>query len=347
MTRGNADRNVKSATLGAYDGSMRFKRYLAVMGATSVTAAALVAGFNLLVDPLGISPIRIAIAGFNEWKPLRQDYDRIVKPYDVRRSHPRTIFIGTSRIKQTIDPKLLAGTRFAPAYNAGINGSADYEELNSYLQYYIRADKELRHVFIEAFASARVFSRTELAHGDTSEADDATWIEGIRCRLRIRFFSVNGLNSAMRSAWLNRRRARVRDHWVLPDDGSWEDGFAPVALQADHFSVRNVFNFVVHKAVFHSTGRLDPRVAVAAEAMIADCQRHGVECRFFLSPLHADVLYALYHLNLWPEVEKLKRTLAASCRLTISPVTITSSTSGRGPSSIGRRRFILRRRWEN
>ena len=130
---------------------MRFKRYLAVMGAASVTAAALVAGFNLLVDPLGISPIRIAIAGFNEWKPLRQDYDRIVKPYDgVRRSHPRTIFIGSSRIKQTIDPKLFAGTRFAPAYNAGINGSADYEELNSYLQYYIRADKELRHVFIEA-----------------------------------------------------------------------------------------------------------------------------------------------------------------------------------------------------
>ena len=45
--------------------------------------------------------------------------------------------------------------------------------------------------------------------------------------------------------------------------------------------------------------------------MIADCQRHGVECRFFLSPLHGDVLYALYHLNLWPEVEKLKRTLAS------------------------------------
>jgi hypothetical protein len=37
--------------LGANDGSMSFKRYLAVMGATSVTAAALVAGFNLLVDP--------------------------------------------------------------------------------------------------------------------------------------------------------------------------------------------------------------------------------------------------------------------------------------------------------
>jgi hypothetical protein len=288
---------------------MSFKRYLAVMGATSVTAAALVAGFNLLVDPLGISPIRIAIAGFNEWKPLRQDYDRIVKPYDVRRSHPRTIFIGSSRIKQTIDPKLFAGTRFAPAYNAGINGSADYEELNSYLQYYIRADKELRHVFIEAFASAMFSAEPSSRMGTPLKPMMRLGLKEYVADFGSVFFSVNGLNSAMRSAWLNRRRAR--DHWVLPDVGSWEDGFAPVALQTDHFSVRNVFNFVVHKAVFHSTGRLDPRVAVAAEAMIADCQRHGVECRFFLSPLHADVLYALYHLNLWPEVEKLKRTLAA------------------------------------
>jgi len=288
---------------------MRFKRYLAVMGATSVTAAALVAGFNLLVDPLGISPIRIAIAGFNEWKPLRQDYDRIVKPYDVRRSHPRTIFIGSSRIKQTIDPKLFAGTRFAPAYNAGINGSADYEELNSYLQYYISADKQLRHVFIEAFASAMFSVEPSSRRGAPLKPMMQLGLKEYVADFGSVFFSVNGLNSSIRSAWLNRRSGR--DHWVLPAGGSWEDGFAPVALQPNHHSVRNVFNFVVHKAVFHSTGRLDPRVAVAAEAMIADCQRHGVECRFFLSPLHADVLYALYHLNLWPEVEKLKRTLAA------------------------------------
>src|SRR5262245_7086473 len=113
---------------------MSSERYLALMGSTCVLGAALVVGFNLLVDPMGISPIRIAIAGFNAWKLVRQDYDRIVKPYDVRRNHPRTIFICSSRIKQTIDPKSVGGTQFAPAYNAGINGSADYEELNSYLQ---------------------------------------------------------------------------------------------------------------------------------------------------------------------------------------------------------------------
>ena len=287
---------------------MSYERFLAVMGSTWVIAAGLVAGFNLLVDPIGISPIRIAIAGFNEWKPLRQDFDRIVKPYDVRRSHPRTIFIGSSRIKQTIDPKLLAGTPFAPAYNAGINGSADYEELNSYLQYYISADKNLRHVFIEAFASA-MFSAEQSPRMVTSLKPMIQFgLEDYIVDFGSVFFSLSGLNSSIRTAWLNRRRAR--DHWVLPGGGSWEDGFAPVALQPNHHSVRNVFNFVLHNAVFHRTSHFDPRVPVAAEAMIADCKWHGVECRFFLSPLHADVLYALYHLNLWPEVEKLKRTLA-------------------------------------
>ena len=203
-----------AARRGRYDGSMRFKRYLAVMGATSVTAAALVAGFTLLVDPLGISPIRIAIAGFNEWKPLRRDYDRIVKPYDVARSLPRTIFVGSSRIKQTIDPRLLAGTRFAPAYNAGINGSADYEELNSYLQYYIRADNELRHVFIEAFASAMFSDEPGSRTGTPLKPMMRLGLKEYVADFGSVFFSVNGLNSAVRSAWLNRRRAR--DHWVLP-----------------------------------------------------------------------------------------------------------------------------------
>lgn len=288
---------------------MSFKRYLAVMGAAWVVAAALVAGFNLLVDTLGISPFRVAIAGFNEWKPLRQDYDRIVKPYDVRRSHPRTIFIGSSRIKQTIDPQLLAGTTFAPTYNAGINGSADYEELNSYLQYYISVDKNLRYVFIEAFASA-MFSAGHSPRKVISLKPMIRfgWKDYIADFGPV-FFSMDGLNSSIRTVWLNRRRAR--DHWVLPGGESWEDGFAPVVLQPNHRSVRNVFNFVLHNAVLHSTSHVDPRIPVAAAAMIADCKRHRVECRFFFSPLHADALYAFYHLNLWSEVDELKRMLSA------------------------------------
>ena len=113
---------------------MKFGRYLIVMVSSWLLGAAVVVGFILLVDPIGISPIRIAIAGFNTFKPLQQDYDWIVKRYDVRRNQPATIFMGSSRIKQSMDPKLVAKTGFAPAYNGGLNGSANFSETKAYLR---------------------------------------------------------------------------------------------------------------------------------------------------------------------------------------------------------------------
>jgi len=280
---------------------MSFERYLAVMGSTWVALVTAVAGFNLLVDPIGISPIRIAIAGFNEWKPLRGHYDRMAKRHDVWLSQPTTIFMGSSRIGQTIDPRIVTKPPFARAYNGAMNGSADYGEIGSYLRYYRAVDKNLRYVFIEAFATALLTAPVapKIEFGLTDDIAD----------FASAFFSLDGLNSAIRTAWLNRRRSR--DQWVLPyDGGSLEDGFAPVPLQPNHRSVRNVFNFVLYSAVLSRANRFDSAVAAAASGIIADCKSHGVECYFFLSPLHADVLYAAYYLGLWPELEKLKRTLA-------------------------------------
>src|SRR5262249_990382 len=137
-----------------HEGLMTFGRYLATMALVWVIAAATVACFNLLVDPIGISPLRIAIAGFNQAKPLRHEHDWIVKRHDVSRIRPTTIFMGSSLIKQSIDPRVAAGTPFASAYNAGINNSAVFPEVKSYLHYYLTADQNLRHVFIEAFATA-------------------------------------------------------------------------------------------------------------------------------------------------------------------------------------------------
>jgi hypothetical protein len=288
---------------------MKFGRYLTLMASTWVLAALAVAVFTLLVDAIGISPVRVAIAGFNAWKPLRQDYDWIAKRYDVWLNQPTTIFMGSSRIKQSIDPKLVAGTGFAPAYNGGINGSASFEEIRAYLQNYLRANKNLRHVFIEVFApvlfahprdtATRPFVATGeqaarplvVEFGLLSDLSDFGSI----------FFSVGGLNSAFRTVSMNRRQ---------PASVSSDDGFAPIPLAPHHFSVKNVFNFVLHTGFMRRGGMLPSAPMTAARRMIADCNLQQVECRFFVSPLHADVLLAAYHLGLWPELERLKRGLA-------------------------------------
>jgi hypothetical protein len=87
----------------------------------------------------------------NALKPKRTDIDRILKPYEVWRYQPRTIFLGTSRANQSIDPSILDGTRFAPAYNAAIPGGASMEMHAAYLEQYVRLDHNLRTVIIELF----------------------------------------------------------------------------------------------------------------------------------------------------------------------------------------------------
>ena len=142
-------------------------------------------------------------------------------------SRPR-IFMGSSRIKQTVDPRLVAGTEFAPAYNGGINGSANFAEVKSFLQYYLTADKNLRHVFIEAFAPA-LFARRETRPTRPDPLLDAALPKNARppmiqfglasdlADFASVFFSVSGLKSAVRTVSVNRGQRN------LPVAGPFDD----------------------------------------------------------------------------------------------------------------------------
>jgi hypothetical protein len=106
--------------------------------------------FAWVIDPYGVSPIRVTLAGVNEIKPKRLDIDRLIKPYEVWRYQPRTVFVGTSRVHQSIDPSALDGTKFAPAYNASIPAGSLSMNI-SHLQQYLELDHRLHTVMVELF----------------------------------------------------------------------------------------------------------------------------------------------------------------------------------------------------
>ena len=83
--------------------------------------------FTSIVDPYGVSPLRLTLPGINAVKPKRLAIDRLIKPYEVWRYQPRTVFLGTSRFHQSIDPAVLGGTRFSPAYNAALPATSLWE----------------------------------------------------------------------------------------------------------------------------------------------------------------------------------------------------------------------------
>jgi hypothetical protein len=273
-------------------------RYLVVMLMVWMLGEAAVVGFNLLIDPLGISPLRILVPGINTVKPMRGENDSLVKRYDVDRLQPRTIFIGSSRVKQSIDPTLLAGTRFAPAYNAGFDNGANLGDIESFLEHDIEVDKNLKYVFLEAFITALISARTvnPVNHdGIAHYLDD--WISLLN--------SYAGIDYSLQTISANSQKG------TTPPDLRSDDGFEPIPLAPHHFSVKNIANFATYSDVMPLDKTMSPEVIPAARRIVDLCRSRGVECRFFISPLHADVLYGLYYRGVWDQAERVKRGLAA------------------------------------
>ena len=125
-------------------------RYLLLLGLCAACWIGIFLILGLAIDPYGVSPLNVHIAGVNVLKPKRVDIDRLIKPYEVWRYQPRTVFLGTSRIYQSIDPAALDGTSMAPAYNASIPASSLGMNI-SHLQQYIQLDANLHTVFVELF----------------------------------------------------------------------------------------------------------------------------------------------------------------------------------------------------
>lgn len=126
------------------------RRFVSPLLASAFGFLVLALLFIQLVDPYGVSPIGSRVPGFNEVKPARVDIDRLIKPYEVWATQPRTVFMGTSRIHQSIDPGVLDGTPLWPAYNASI--PANNLGMNvSHLEQYIALNSNLERIYVELF----------------------------------------------------------------------------------------------------------------------------------------------------------------------------------------------------
>ena len=147
------------------------------------------------------------------------------------RNQPTTIFMGSSRIKQSIDPKVVAGTEFAPAYNGGINGSANFDETQAYLQNYLQGRQEFAsclHRGIRACAVRQSSATRNRDHLWPPASRPETVSRRIRtcattCRFRLDILLGERLEL--------RDSHRVDESATNPHAGSSDDGFAPFPLR--------------------------------------------------------------------------------------------------------------------
>lgn len=274
---------------------MHARRYLALLALGTLAWAVLFFGFTLLVDPYGVSPLKVPFTKLNAYKPRRVDIDRVIKPYEVWRHQPKTVFLGTSRIHQSIDPAALDGTRFAPAYNASIPASSLGLNI-SHLQQYLDLDPQLRTVVVELFLYNFL--------GQGQEHPPKDFQEYLRNSLNL-FISADTLWAAVQTVGYNLTRTRPafeispRGNYSYPPGHNAKPPFDGYAAGIWKYHATRAKGMVLHEPAFD-----------AVRALIDLARSRNVEILFVLSPNHAYDDYYIEAIGAWGTVQEWIARLA-------------------------------------
>jgi hypothetical protein len=263
--------------------------YLRALALSVVAWLGLYLIFTWTVDPYGVSPIRFSVQGVNALKPKRLDIDRLIKPYEVWRYQPRTIFLGTSRAHQSLDPSVLDGTRFAPAYNASMPaGSMDMNA--AYLRQYVRLDRNLHTVTVELFLPSFIGAPNGLRSG--------TWSEFASSTVTL-FVSADALWDSIATMAYNIASGRPafqiepRGHLYRPPGRDTKGPFDRFANYIWSSQVSEPDKATFNEAAFDSVLEI-----------IEIARANGLELIFLLGPSHAYTDYYYDSIGAWAVIEE-------------------------------------------
>ena len=259
-------------------------RYLSMFFAGLVLWLALHLAFVLIVDPYRVSPFQVSWKAGNLHKPKRIDIDRLIKPFEVWRNTPRTIFLGTSRIHQAIVPSHLNGTRYAPAYNASIPAST-LQLSFSHLQKYIELDPDLKTIFIELFFSHFLDYHYPVA---MPEAGPVPLVDVLR-DASVLFVSGDAFLASVQTLYYN-------SEFAPPCPEIHPEGYITYPYARNRSAKGNFDGFnapfgiwKTHGSAIHAGNqfKLQESAFTAVEEMVKLCKARGVDLMFVLTPTHA------------------------------------------------------------
>jgi hypothetical protein len=266
----------------------RFLKHLALW---VLAWAALFFAFTLVVDPYGVSPLKLSWTHVNKYKPKRLNIDRLIKPYEVWRYGPKTVFLGTSRIHQSIDPSVLDATRFAPAYNASVPASSLRMNV-SHLRQYVNLDPNIRTVVVE------LFFYNFVRHAAQEEAPPETLADYASSTASL-FVSNDALWHSVLTLGYNLVRnephyeVKPGGYFFYPPghDASGPFGAYAVAIWKDHDSRGRRMQF-------------NEQAFEAMRQLIELGRQHDLEMIFILTPNHAYDDYYLETIGEWATVRE-------------------------------------------
>ncbi|WP_376984621.1 hypothetical protein [Bosea sp. R86505] len=285
-----------SFTSSSEAASRGFLRWLA---GGCIAAAALIIALALVVDPYGISPLRLSAQGFNALKPKRKDIDRLIKPIEVWQKQPRTVFLGTSRIHQSIDPAVLEGSSFAPAYNASVPAVSLGMNV-AYLDLYGRIAPTIEQAFVE------IYLYNFVGQGQAAEPMPAWHL--LRDAVSLTFSGTAVIDSLITLA--HNRRGHRATYEVRPG------GYFFYPPGHDPSGTFSAFPAGMWD-IFRRSGKLalSDEAFASVDRMIETAKRRNITLTFLATPNHAYFDYFIDTVDGWGLVEEWLTRLAAKAEI--------------------------------
>ncbi|PTM40354.1 hypothetical protein [Bosea sp. 124] len=287
--------NLAANSLAPQRGSIS-QKFVLMLFVSVVAFTAVIAGFVALADPYGVSPIKVARSGLNSTKLKRLNIDRQLKPYEVLRYQPDTVFIGTSRVNQSLDPAILDGARFGLSYNAAIPAST-LSENEASLRLFFRLAPGIKNVLMEVFFYNFTRDQSPTPEFAISQvAADAVALQ----------FSFQALRQAIETVQYNRITDAIpahmepRGYWV-PD--SW-------SKPGEIFQLQPFVTSIIAAERSHPLQGLKQSAEVRLDQIVALAKAHDVNLTLLVLPSHAWDDYRLLSLGHWGKLEDYYRLLA-------------------------------------
>jgi hypothetical protein len=265
---------------------------VAALSLAALFAAAL--AVSIIVDPFGISPLRNSIPGLNAVRTERTHNDRLVKPFDPILRPAAIILMGSSRIKEGVDPEAVARLSKLSVYNAGVDDQRMADRA-SLAVHYIRHVRGLKRIYIELLGNLNTLPGKAIRLIPKSEH--------VSNLLRM-LLSVSAQRANLESLYTN-ALYRSRDGTPFAELSGFfrippEAPCANCALNAFADGQWRQLDLNPH------SDRLIPVLRHIRE----EGAQHGVQVYYFLSPMHAWFLYSSVAAGQWEALEESKRKLA-------------------------------------
>jgi len=256
-----------------------------------------VGGFNYLINPYGIFNHDL-LSNLNHEKPRKDNNDRLFKAVEIINIKPDVVMIGSSRIKQGMNPSNFQLEQNNAVYNLGINGPNMYE-VKRYLKHAIANQPNMKTVIF----GVDFFMFNQFLDNQPSFEEK---------RLETRYlipqdiintlFSLDALEGSWETVGASLRRAKTVNDRA-------NNGFMPNRNAGDG---NNRWRFESSIRAYyqnHNHYQLSEAHLKSFQEVVELCKDNNIELKIFISPSHATQWESIAQTEHWHTFEQWKREL--------------------------------------